>query len=105
MSLKRKKKWCSISLKQHNSGQVDMGDLARAHQELQGDLDRQRSYYRLARDFMSFSDRIGVACEAKLIRDKLAGIEMAMSQIVQATILADHGDLTQDNGDNAKENE
>ena len=105
MSLTRKRKWCRINLKRHGSGQVDMGDLARAHQKLSQKLDRQRGYYRLARDFMSVSDRIGVVCEAKLIKDKIAGIEMAMSQIVQAAILAGHSDLTQSDGNNAKENE
>ncbi len=103
MSLQRKKKWCQLSLKKYRAGTHGMDDLARQHQRLREKLDRQRGYYRLARDFMNFTDRITVACEAKLIRDKIAGIEMAMSQIVQESILEDLGQVTQDDGDNAKE--
>lgn len=99
MSLQRKKKWCRICLKKFDAGAVNMDDLARLHARLSGKLDRQRALYRMARDFLTPSDRIGAACEAKLIRDKMVGTEMAMSLIVQATILGDLDGLPKSGGD------
>lgn len=99
MSLQRKKKWCRLCLRKFDAGTANMEDLARLHVRLLKKLDRQRALYRMARDFLTPMDRIGAACEAKLTRDKISGTEMAMSLIVQATILGDLDGLPKNGGD------